>query len=337
MTRKLLPLVLLFFGLSFYVSGQDIHFSQFFNSPLTLNPAQTGNFDGSYRAGLIYRDQWSSVNSPYKTFSGSFDMTFPVGFTPGDAVSGGIMLFSDKAGDGNFATTSVMLSGAYHKSLGIGKRLTLGVQAGMLQRKLDFDQYYFADQFDGTGFTSMNTNEKLAVTNFSNIDLNIGLQYDGLISEDFKLSVGAAALHLISPKESFFNNKNIKLPMLIVGNAEANIRLNEKMTLNPRIVYRAQKKAQEFSLGTDLGYYLTNGDFEATLYGGLWYRATGNDAIIPYVAMEYKGFKLGLSYDVNISTLSEASRGAGGFEISLMFIGRIKPSPVTVVVPCLRF
>lgn len=317
--------------------AQDIHFSQFFNSPLTLNPAQTGDFDGSYRIGIIYRDQWTSVNSPYKTFSGSFDMTFPIGLAAGDAVSGGLIMYSDKAGDGNYNTMNVSLSGAYHKALGIDKRLSLGVQFGFLQRKLDFNEYYFADQFDGTNFTNLTTQESLAVQNLNNMDLNIGLQYSALFSDNFAGKVGVSAMHLISPKESFFNNPNVKLPIQIIGHAEANIKLSDKLMLNPRFIYRSQKKAMEFEVGGDLGYKLNSSNFDATLYGGVWFRATGTDAIIPYAGIEYKDFKLGLSYDVNISSLSEASKGKGGFEISLMYIGRIKPSPVTIVVPCLRF
>ena len=87
----------------------------------------------------------------------------------------------------------------------------------------------------------------------------------------------------------------------------------------------------------DVGYLVQNDNFEATFYGGAWFRATGTDAVIPYIAGEYKDFRLGLSYDVNVSSLSEVSKGKGGFEVSLIYIGRITPAPITVVVPCLRF
>lgn len=334
--RLLLILSLLVLPL-FMAQAQDIHFSQFFNSPLTLNPAQAGNFDGTYRVGIIYRDQWSSVNSPYKTFSGSFDMTFPdKGLWDGDALSAGIMMFNDKAGDGNLATTNVMAVGAYHKALGAGNRLTLGVQAGYSQKKLDFAEFQFADAFDGTSFTP-NTAENLPTQDFNNIDLNVGLQYNTLINDNVAANIGVVGMHLLAPNESFLNNPNVKLGMRIVAHAEGNIRLNEKMTLNPRVLYQTQTKAQELSVGGDVGYFLQNENFEATFYGGLWFRATGTDAVIPYIAGEYKNFRLGLSYDVNVSSLSEASKGKGGFEVSLIYIGRITPTPIRVVVPCLRF
>ena len=68
--KKFLPL---FFLLAIATTGlaQDQHFTQFFASPLTLNPALTGTFDGKYRVAFIYRDQ-----EPYKTFAGAIDLRF---------------------------------------------------------------------------------------------------------------------------------------------------------------------------------------------------------------------------------------------------------------------
>lgn len=333
MRRLLLSLALL---IPFILPAQDIHWSQFFNSPLTLNPAQTGSFDGSYRFGVIYRDQWSSVNSPYNTFSSSFDMTFPVGLWEGDAVSGGVVMFNDKAGDGNLTTTNVMLSGAYHKAIDRDSRLTLGLQIGYTQKRYDFAEFYFADQFNGQDF-SLLSGETTNAEAPNNLNLNAGLQYDRKLTDDIYASVGFAAFNLIRPKESFFNNPNVRLGMRYVTHGEVNVRLNEKMTVNPRFMYMNQTRAQELSIGGDVGYKLITPNFEANLFGGAWFRATGTDAIIPYIGGEYKNFRLGLSYDVNISSLSEVSRGRGGFELSLIYIGKIKPPAVTIVVPCLRF
>lgn len=316
--------------------GQDIHWSQFFNSPLTLNPAQTGSFDGSYRFGVIYRDQWSSVNSPYKTFSSSFDITLPEGIWEGDQVSGGLVMYNDKAGDGNFTTTNVMLSGAYHKYIDRDSRASLGLQVGYTQKRYDFGEFIFADMFNGQDF-SLPTSENASGEGPNNINLNVGGQYERRITEDIYANVGFGVFNLLRPKESFFSNPNVRLGMRYVGHGEVNIKLNEEMTLNPRFIYMNQTKAQEFSIGADLGYDLVTPNFEATLFGGAWFRATGTDAIIPYIGGEYKNFRLGLSYDVNISSLSEVSGGRGGFEISLIYIGKIKPPPITIVVPCLRF
>lgn len=332
MKKTVTPILIVFMIVS-SLSAQDIHFSQFWASPLTLGPAQAGNFDGTYRAGIIYRNQWAGF-SPYNTFSASYDMTFPVGLFPGDAVSAGLSMYNDKAGDADYSTMYVMLSGAYHKALGANNRVTLGVQAGYAQKKLDKTKLIFADQFNGIDFTNP-TGELLSQTSFGNLDINAGLQFSSLLSNNVSIELGATVMHLVPPAETFLTNTNNTLGMRIVGYGSGNIKLSDQLMLAPRFIYQTQTKAQEISVGADLGYKLPNESFNATVFAGSWYRF--NDALIPYVGMEYKNFKMGLSYDVNISSLNDASNGKGGFEISLIYIGRITIAPPTIIVPCIRF
>ncbi len=73
MMRKatLLLTIILWSVISF---AQDIHYSQFYASPLTLNPALTGVNECNYRIGAMYRNQWKSVTTPYQTPSISFEI-----------------------------------------------------------------------------------------------------------------------------------------------------------------------------------------------------------------------------------------------------------------------
>jgi hypothetical protein len=41
------------------------------------------------------------------------------------------------------------------------------------------------------------------------------------------------------------------------------------------------------------------------------------------MALEWSKMRIGLSYDVNISTFTPATRGNGAYEISLLFFGNI--------------
>ena len=56
-----------------HLFAQDPHFSQFFASPLTINPANTGNFSGSLRAALNSRTQLPDFNNAYATKTLSLD------------------------------------------------------------------------------------------------------------------------------------------------------------------------------------------------------------------------------------------------------------------------
>jgi hypothetical protein len=72
------------------------------------------------------------------------------------------------------------------------------------------------------------------------------------------------------------------------------------------------------------------------LYLGVWARFSNlTDAIIPYVGLDIGSFTVGMSYDVNVSSLKPASQGQGGFEISLIYIK--KPSDGRKSIPCPKF
>ncbi|WP_282456945.1 type IX secretion system membrane protein PorP/SprF [Chitinophaga sedimenti] len=99
--------------------ARDLHFSQFFNSPLTTNPANTGFIpDGNYRLGVNYRNQWSSIPVPYKTMSafGDFQL-FREQLTYGWVGVGGMFL-RDVAGAGDLTSTKAYGSVAYHQLMG---------------------------------------------------------------------------------------------------------------------------------------------------------------------------------------------------------------------------
>ena len=70
-------LLVAFFSMLHIVHAQDLRFSQYFNSPLSTNPANTGFLPSSdYRLGAHYREQWASVPVPYKTMSVYGDFQF---------------------------------------------------------------------------------------------------------------------------------------------------------------------------------------------------------------------------------------------------------------------
>ena len=72
--KKLICTLSICLTLALCASAQDPNFSQFFASPLTLNPALTGKFDGVYRVAGNYRNQWPTINNAFRTYTASFDM-----------------------------------------------------------------------------------------------------------------------------------------------------------------------------------------------------------------------------------------------------------------------
>ncbi|MBC8173792.1 MAG: PorP/SprF family type IX secretion system membrane protein [Chitinophagales bacterium] len=332
---KLIVVIILL--VSFSASAQDIHFSQYNQAPLALNPALTGNFGCDWRAGLNYRDQWSSVPAPYKTYSAFFDMPLIKGIGQGDALGAGLMLYNDVSGDGNLSNLTIGLSAAYHKILTTNHYVSLGVQGAFTQKSIQWDQLYFANQFDGAQFNPGILNlEPYSGQNISNIDVALGLVYKGKFNSWLTAELGGALHHLTSPPESFLGDDANALGMRITAHGRFIVNITKNFSIVPSGLFMTQSGAKEIVAGADLGYYLKNPNFPATFYLGASTRF--DDAIIPHIALDYKNFKLGLTYDVNNSPLEVATNGQGGLEVSLVYTGCILPIvPDQYILPCPRY
>ncbi len=139
-------------GISLSCLAQDIHFTQYFSSPLTLNPAQTGLTEQDWRASANFRTQWYTASkNPYISSTIAFDMPLLRGKLPeGDALGIGVLGLYDRAGTGGYQNTTVGLSLAYHKAFGNNKQhtLSLGVQGYMVQKSIQWDKLVFGDQIN---------------------------------------------------------------------------------------------------------------------------------------------------------------------------------------------
>ncbi|HQU59713.1 MAG TPA: PorP/SprF family type IX secretion system membrane protein, partial [Saprospiraceae bacterium] len=168
---KLIRPLLFFFLMAILgtLQAQDIHYSLFNMSPLTMNPGLTGSFYGTVRVGGIYRGQWYNVSDATGFETPSFYADAPIvrGFRKNDWVGVGIAVFNDKAGSVKLRTNASLISAAYH--LGLGKDgnnvLTLGLQAGSVSRRFSQTRLELADQWDATngGFQSGTSMDNIAM------------------------------------------------------------------------------------------------------------------------------------------------------------------------------
>ncbi len=325
---------LLGLGMSLMLAGsalaQDVHFTQYFTSPLTLNPALTGLVPDDLRFAANYRNQWASVSaSPYVTGTASFDMALLKGKLPeGDALGLGVMLLYDKSGSGGLQNTTAGLSLAYHKGFGRDKlqHLSIGVQGFLVQKNLDFQALTFEDQFNpATGGTPYKTQENFTNADLSYPDFNVGVMYSGQISEHATAYMGLSYYHLTQPVETFLND-NHQIHARTTGYLGGSFDMNENTVLYASALYQNQAAATEVLLGAAVGFIMNPGhdlDYQrnTVLYLGGWYRY--NDALCPYIGIEWSKMRIGLTYDVNVSTFTPATKGLGGYEISLLYFGRI--------------
>ena len=328
MLFKKIYFILLLSSLSLYsLQGQDIHFSQFHAAPLQVNPANTGVFDGDIRLTSNFRSQWTSVPVPYTTATFSFDQKiFNDGRLGQNGLGGGLYFNYDKAGDSELTLMQFGGSMAYAQQVNKTNFFAVGFMAGVGQRRFNTLNLNFDEQFiDGTFIDNAPISENFTNTSIAFLDMAVGANWLVQISKRLKFRLGGSLWHLNQPNYSFFGDTESYLPMKWGVNLDAIIQMTETIDILPSAIYFHQGSYDERLFGTYIRYHLDQRKSkEKAILFGTWYRF--NDAVIAAFAMEYGYWRVGVSYDVNTSPFSAATRNYGGFELSAQYIiAKVKP------------
>lgn len=306
--------------------AQDLHFSQWFNSPLSTNPANTGFIpDADYRIGANYRNQWSTImSSPYKTMSIWGDaQLFRDQIASGWLGLGGLILH-DKAGAGSLTSTKAYASVAYHQMLGVAHLLSAGFNIGWTNKRINTSDLKFPDQFDGKFFDgNLPTSVVLDNPSINYFDVQFGMNYAFFPTDKIYINGGVSAWHINRPRESFFaldpaTYEDSRIPVRYTAFANASIKFSDWVILNPMAYYSTQAKGSELVGGVNAQYNLS-GDGEMQLVGGLYYRP--GDAFVPLVGFQWKNVRLVFTYDATTSSLKNYNNGRGAYEFALMTNG----------------
>ena len=341
-----------FISLSLSVNAQDIHFTQFYLTPLNTNPAFTGAFEGTFRLSGIYRDQWGSViSSPYRTPSFGIDAPLIKGLGKRDWIGVGAVFLSDEAGAGELGTTRMLGSVAYHLALDKKAKsvLTFGLQGGYVQHSFSNAANNALLYGDEIALGGSLTNPLLSSANRMNVnedqqyfDMNFGVLLKTELNKAARMNLGLAFNHLLTPEyylsmanQNDANDKAGSLPLNFDLHGQFFVDMGEKFQLKPAFLFQKIAGANEIFIHALGGYHL-NEEKDMTLNFGIGYRL--RDATKFIVGMDYKQFSVGAAYDLTISELRDATTGAGGFEIAATYVAAIFKKPdVKPVIFCPRF
>lgn len=331
--KKILLILSVVFALT--LKSQDIHFSQYYASPISLNPSLTGLINGDFRVAGIARGQWFSIPtegamSPYSTYAISYDHSLFRKKLRNHGLGVGLLAYSDEAGNGSLVTQGIFASLAYHLALDrFGRnRVSVGLQGGMVFMRVFEHDLLFEEQWDpglnqfnplrsnGEGF---NFNDNIMYPDF-----NAGITFSSMPSSKFAYYLGVAVMHLATPTQTFLGNNTNKLGRRFVAHAGISWKTSKYFKVLPTVLYMMQTQAQQFNVGSAFEYEFGDGVYG--FIGGftrIVSRYDGkidNDAVIFTVGAEYANTRVGLSYDFNTSKLRGATKSVGAAEISVIYI-----------------
>ncbi|MEY4572587.1 MAG: hypothetical protein RLZ10_1830 [Bacteroidota bacterium] len=320
--RLKIIITILTFTLLIGARGQDPRYSQYFSSPLTMNPALTGNFEGIYRVAANYRKQWWQVGNPFNTATISFEHKILRNKIEGENRFGiGGMILNDESLAGGFRSTSGAMSAAYHQTLDrLGMHsIGVGIQGGYHNRIVDFTRLTFGTQFASGGFdTEIPSGEFFPVGLKPFFDINTGLVYSYNDGEN-SAYIGGSLYHAAKPRFSFFQDQEARVARRYTIHGGANFYFSNNSYDRILIsgIYMLQNKATEINTGVAYGYYIGDEYNPKYIYMGAFYRH--QDAIYPYVSLQLNGMQFGLSYDVTTSKLKNIAPKYGSIELTFIY------------------
>ncbi len=302
--------------------AQDINFSQFYELPLLRNPALAGTYRGDVRVTTAYRSQWNSVTVPYQTQALGAELKFGVSQNSDDYLSLGMQVTNDVAGDSKLGKTQMLPMLAYHRSMSQDKDayLSLGFLGGAVQQRFDQSKLTFDDQFVGGAYSSTNpTHDVFSRTNVTYWDAGVGMKYSSTFGYDNRFYLGAAYFHFTQPKVAFNGANDIRLNKKFVLNGGLSAATSEYDRVTFYLDWFVQGGNNQAQGGVLYKHDILqeDQDYTVSLSGGAFVR--WNDAVVPVIKLDYYNVGVGLTYDVNVSKLKQASRGRGGFELTLSY------------------
>jgi type IX secretion system PorP/SprF family membrane protein len=331
--KKAATLLILLAG-AICIQAQDVHFSQFYETPLLRNPALAGIFTGKFRAHTVYRNQWPGVkdsyssSSPYTTMALGIEYKLSGYCLDDNTLTGGIQIMKDYAGAGRLNRVMSLFNITYRQAITDRMQLAAGLYGGPVMSNFDFSKFSWDDQYVNGRYLPTNASAQPIPLNTKTYgDIGAGLALSGGEDGVYQWYAGGSAYHLNRPRISFINSVDAyqqKVRGTINGGLSFLVNEADYLKFYADVMFQGGQ--QEYVLGAlykkriDTDTEVDDEGFNIT--AGILYRY--NDAVIPVLNVQSGRWAIGFSYDANVSRLMSASKMRGGMEFTLKYRGLLQ-------------
>jgi type IX secretion system PorP/SprF family membrane protein len=309
------------------LQAQDHHYSQYWGSPLQLNPALAGVFDQNVRLNAHYRNQWFGSNTSFATYAVAVDGNLGRDKMKGNFIGLGAAFYQDVQDQGSFKNTGGSLSLSYNQRMGSRCKyhyIGLGLQPGFISKQINLRNLIY-----GRLFEVNDNSDPIDFLNYQNqfiFDFGAGISYFANIQDRHNFGFGFSVAHIGEPNASFGNSSEDILYRRYTANASGKLQLNNKvLSVLPTVLFHKQGPHQQINFGSYIGFTLDQRN-NTNLYVGAMYRMSGyeemgfgSDAFIGGVRLEVQTLDIGFAYDITTSDLRRAASFMGGPELYVIY------------------
>lgn len=317
--------------------AQTFHFSDAYSTHLVLNPANTGRFNGEWRAVGVYRQQGENNAHDYQTGFFSFEHPF---YFKNERIDAGIYFLSDNSANGTLPVNRVNLSLGHGVRLGLRSILYGGIQLAGVHKQVKWDGITFPDQYNRNtgGFDpTMPTGDLFENSSTFYLDAGFGMVF--LRQWDFGMaSFGYSAQQLNRPRETFFDVDN-NLSMKHVFHAKGDFVINERLFVIPSLVGIYVNKASETMFGGHLGYNVNDWlNQKNNIIAGLHLRNVTSErrSVVLSAGLSWQYWSCMVAYDMDIGASTAAKYNSSTIELGVTY--KLPSTDLTrKMVPCERY
>ena len=326
--------------------AQEVFFSQYYSSPLYLNPSLTGSTDYSYRAGFNHRNQWNAVNFPFTSNSAYIDGKIYVPTVLAQSWFGmGLMALSDRTGSAGFKSEQMMVAFSHNHQ--IAPRLFIGIGGGIgiVNKSIDPQNMNWEDEWAGEGFID-GSRDPLHRNSFFYLDASLGINLTYYLmyshrkrrrGDNFsRIYGGMSIFHLNDNVNTFFDYGNQfesgYLARKYIFHGGYFGRVTDGFFAKPELIYIRAGDRRQLQFGANFAM-MSGFDY---IMAGIWTRFGNNvfysnteeesgkiasslslHDFVPMIGWEHKKMRVMMTYDTNVGAVGDFSNFQGGFEFSL--------------------
>lgn len=325
--------LIILLGVSAITHAQDPIFSQFYSSPLSVNPALAGNGDASWRLVANRRSQWISEGiEPLNTTSVSFDgKLFKQRDKEVNYIGGGLLFLQDAGLSGAYKSNSFHFILSSHVGLDEDDAhgLSVGLGGSYSNTLINFSALSFPEQLASSGFNrTLPTKEPYLSNVKPYFSMFAGITYT-FTGENASFDIGASGYRFLKTVRSALNDQSQTDPPRYNIHANYQTFLSDKIVFNSNAMYVMESNLNSYTVGVNFGRLLGESEQPTVINAGLWYRS--KEAVIPYLGLVYRNMQVGLTYDINMSSSRSDAGGLKTYEFSLVLRS---PNKKANPIPC---
>ena len=315
-------------------AAQDIQFSDFNRTPLQINPAQTGNFDGKIRALAGYRNQWSQVLRSDAYITQFLSVENRLLSDEKQTFGLGISAARDASGELQSGSRSLKLSAAYDREIisttTADHSIIIGLEGGWVSRNIYTNTARWTAQHIGTGELRIIDPSGELLNRQSTLDLDGGVIWKSTFHNGNAFYLGAAAHHINKPRVSLMTDEKVTLTVRYTIHGSGEFYLSEKYSFIPSFLYLEQGGHNSLAGGVSLRRYLGDKIDSRSIQGGFLVRVSEDfaenlqvNALVFKTNLNLKHFSIGLTSEITTSDFIVSGNYTSAFEMTLGYlIGR---------------